>query len=650
MNTPEVPAFSRPPFWERHLARELQFLLDLAVMATAFALAYLLRFDFQIPQRELQNGLIQLPFVLLLEFTVVSLTGIYSFVWRYIGMAEISAFLRAALFSATPLLILRLALPLQFASWRIPLSVILLNTVLAFGGLLGVRVLRRAVYERHERARHRHSAAQESSQRVLLAGAGRAGVLAVREIHGRADLRMELLGFVDDDPLKRGTVIQGVKVLGTTRDLPQILAEYSVDQVVITMAVAAPTSIRQIISACETAGVATKIIPALHEILRGSVSISRFRDIQIEDILGREPVDLDEELIRRYLTGKSVLVTGAGGSIGSELARQIARFNPLRLVLVERAEGLLFEIDRELHGVWPQLDCQACVGDIGDRDRMEQIFEQLRPQVVFHAAAHKHVPLMESNPTEAVKNNVLATEVLARVAAEHDADAFVLISTDKAVRPASIMGRSKRVAELVIQDLDRQFEKTRFLTVRFGNVLGSTGSVVPIFREQIRRGGPVTVTHPEASRYFMTIPEAAQLVMEAGAIGSGGDILMLDMGEPITILDLANEMIRLSGLKPFEDIQIQFSGLRPGEKLIEELRLPEEAVEPTVHPKIFVGKLAARPGDTLGQHLREMEQAVVAGRDGEVRSLLSRLLPETDLPAHPSSRHDSVDGAPDTVN
>ncbi|MGB6846587.1 MAG: nucleoside-diphosphate sugar epimerase/dehydratase, partial [Thermoanaerobaculia bacterium] len=520
---------------------------------------------------------IQLPLVVLLQFGVVLLLGIYSFVWRYIGMAEVMAFVRAAVYSAVPLLILRLGLPAQFASWRVPISIILMDTVFAFGGLLGLRVLRRAIYERYERTQREKTNGNGRHKPVLLVGAGRAGVMAVKEIHGRGDMDLEIVGFVDDDPLKQRTVIQGVKVLGTTRDLPDLVRTHGIDRVVITLSEVDRQTIRSIVEICERCRVRTQIIPGFYEILDGSVAVSRFRDVQIEDLLGREPVRLDEDELRRFLTGKSVMVTGAGGSIGSELCRQIARFNPLHLFLVERAEGALFEIERELLELWPGLSIEALVADVGDGIRMRKILEERHPHVILHAAAHKHVPMMEKHPGEAVRNNILATSSLGQMAGQAGVQAFVLISTDKAVCPTSVMGASKRVAELVIQDLDKRFKKSRFLAVRFGNVMGSAGSVIPIFRRQIERGGPVTVTHPEVMRYFMTPAEATQLVLEAGALGEGGEIMVLDMGRPIKILDLATDMINLSGYKPFEEIPISFTGLRPGEKLFEELELSGEA-------------------------------------------------------------------------
>jgi FlaA1/EpsC-like NDP-sugar epimerase len=371
--------------------------------------------------------------------------------------------------------------------------------------------------------------------------------------------------------------------------------------------------------------------------LQGKVQVTRIRSVQIEDLLGREPVYLDEEQLGQFLAGKRVMVTGAGGSIGSELARQVARFHPSRLLLVERAEFALFEIDGDLRRTRPEIDVVPLVADVCDEARMRMLLSEHKPQILLHAAAHKHVPLMESNPGEAIKNNILATRMLGELAGEHQVEAFVLISTDKAVRPTSIMGASKRVAELAIQDLGKRYP-TRYVAVRFGNVIGSAGSVVPIFREQIRRGGPVTVTHPEMRRYFMTIPEASQLVLQAGAMGEGGEILILDMGKPVRILDLAEEMITLTGLRPYVDMAIDFTGLRPGEKLFEELELSGEQIAKTRHPKIYIGKLNAYPSEEVERALRYLEELARDGDGTAVRKFLNSILPEASLGVRRISR------------
>ncbi|HET9227111.1 MAG TPA: nucleoside-diphosphate sugar epimerase/dehydratase [Thermoanaerobaculia bacterium] len=633
--TGELPPIPRPPLWTRLLYRQVQLLMDIAILVGSFVIAYLLRFEFEIPPDELARMLVQLPLVLLLQFAGLAVAGIYSFVWRYVGLREVPAFLKAAAGSVGVLLALRFGLPDGLQLWRVPLSVILVDAVLAFGGALSVRVLRRVLYESYEREKLDRTASRMLGPRrrrkpVLLVGAGRGGVLVVREIQARGDMDVEVVGFVDDDPLKQDTVIHGVRVLGTIRDLPRLVRELGIDHVVITIAETRRQLLRRIAEICQKSGVRMRSIPGFYEILQGKVEISRMRDVAIETLLGREPVYLDQSELDRFLGGRRVLVTGAGGSIGSELARQVARFQPSLLLLLDRAEGALFEVDRELRQLRPELDIRPLIADVVDAPRIRALLAQFRPEVVLHAAAHKHVPMMESNATEAIKNNVFGTRILGELAGELEVETFVLISTDKAVRPSSVMGASKRIAELVMQDLDQRFP-TRYVAVRFGNVMGSAGSVIPIFREQIARGGPVTVTHPDMMRYFMTIPEAAQLVLETGAMGDRGEIYILDMGEPVRILDLARDMITLSGFRPYEDVDIVFTGLRPGEKLFEELEVSGENIAKTRHPKIFIGKLPVFETERLSEGLKQLANLCRNGRDGEVREFLAEFLAEKNL-------------------
>ena len=441
---------------------------------------------------------------------------------------------------------------------------------------------------------------------------------------------LDIRGFVDDDPAKQGAVIHGVRVLGTTGELPRLVRHLEIGDVVITIARISRKEIVRLVDMCRKIPVNVRIIPGLYEILQGKVRVSRIRNVEIGDLLGRDRVDLDEAAIGRFLAGKRVAITGAGGSIGAELARQVARFAPSCLLLLERAEFALFETEKELRRTHPHVPLLPLVADVGDEQRLRAIFEIHAPQVLLHAAAHKHVPMMERDPAEAIKNNVLATRLLGQIAGECGLEAFVLISTDKAVRPASVMGASKRVAELVVQDLARRYP-TRFVAVRFGNVMGSAGSVIPIFHEQIRRGGPVTVTHPDMKRYFMTIPEAAQLVLQAGAMGRGGEIFILDMGEPVRILDLAKAMISLSGFKPLEEMDIVFTGLRPGEKLSEELALAGEQMTKTRHPKIFIGKIAPYPPETVEKAARWLRLLARDGEGESIREFLNAFLPEASL-------------------
>src|SRR6266404_5904769 len=625
----------------RHLATGIQAFLDLSVLLAAFIAAYLLRFDFKIPPEELRNFATQMPLVVGLQFVTLTISGARSSIWRYTDLAHVRSFVYAALGSLLVIALLRLGLPKPHQAWRVPLSVNFIDVLLAFGGTYAMRVMRRAEYEYKQKRvqlkklNGKRNGKSKSKRSVLLIGAGRAGSLAAKEIEARRDLDLEIKGFVDDDRTKLGrSVIQGRRVLGTTQDLPRLVHTHGINHVVITIAHASRHQIHRIVQICESIPVKVRIIPELYEIIEGRVEISRIRDVEIEDLLGREPVQLDTESISRELEGKTVMVTGAGGSIGSELARQVLRFAPAHLLLVERAEFALFDIDSELRAGSPTQSIVPLVADVGDESRMRAIFKQYRPQVVIHSAAHKHVPLMETNATEAVENNVLNTRLMAGLAGESRTEVFVLISTDKAVRPTSIMGATKRAAELIVQDLNPQYD-TRFVAVRFGNVIGSAGSVIPIFREQIRNGGPVTITDKRMKRYFMTIPESAQLVLQASVIGKGGEVFILHMGEPVLIMDLAETLITLSGLKPHEDIQIVETGMRPGEKLYEELHFETEETVATSHPKIFINRLAIPEPETVQTALKVLARLVRERNEDELRRFLNGLLPEARLRSAP---------------
>jgi FlaA1/EpsC-like NDP-sugar epimerase len=647
MSTPAQPKSINGLFrWGHFLSRRYQIILDGIVLSGAFLVAYLARFEFQVPANQMPSLLAALPLAVLVQFLCLYFTGAYSFIWRYTGIYEVKGFIKTGLWSLAILLALRLVLPNDFQSWRVPLSVIFMDTFLAISGTLSLRVLRRWVFEVYEKDRTAPLAAGGSLKPTLLVGAGRGGSLALKEISVRGDMGLKVLGFVDDDPQKQGMKVQGTKVLGTTRDIPKLVRNLGIEEVVITIDNASRDFFVRLLDICQGNGVKVRVIPGLYQLLQGNYKISRIRDVDIEDLLGREVIQLDEEAIGRYIAGRRVMVTGAGGSIGSEMARQVAQFGPEKLLLVERAEFALFEIDRELRGAFPESVILPLVADINDELRLESLFGLHRPEVIFHAAAHKHVPLMEHNPSEAVKNNCLGTRILGEMAGRFGVETFVFISTDKAVNPTSVMGASKRMGELVIQDLNRRYD-TRFLAVRFGNVLGSTGSVIPVFRDQILKGGPVTITHPDMIRYFMTIPEAAQLVLQAGTISRGGEIFVLDMGRPVKILDLAEEMIKLSGLKPYENIEITFTGIRPGEKLFEELGYNEEIMDRTGHPKIYIGKMnGLRSREETGEIMKNLAFLSQNGHYRELREYLNSVLPEAnvspDNPGQPDARAESL--------
>jgi FlaA1/EpsC-like NDP-sugar epimerase len=621
----------------RNVLRGVQYFIDLLVLSAAYWVAWALRFEFTFSLDVFKLLTFTWPYILLLKFIVIFGLRIPEISWRYVGMRE-AARIGTALGVATGVLVgFRILGPIMggyFKFVTIPFGVLGIDLALSVLGLVGVRVARRWWAERSER-REKGVGAPEA-KRTLLIGAGRAGVMVAREVEQNPHLGISVVGFIDDDPLKVGTVIQGHRVMGDTASLGTLAAQTRAEQAIITIASASGAAIRSIKGACDAIDLPVRIIPGIYEILDGKVGITRIREVTIEDLLGREAVELDLEAIGRFLRGKRVLVTGAGGSIGSELCRQVARYSPETLVLLEQSENVLFEIDGELRRTEPDLDAVPVIADVCDSRRVDQVFSRFRPQVVFHAAAHKHVPMMEWNPGEALKNNVFGTRKVADAADRYGAEAFVMISTDKAVNPTSVMGASKRVAEVYVQAL-AQRSKTKFVAVRFGNVLGSAGSVIPTFKEQIRRGGPVTVTHPEMKRYFMTIPEACQLVMEAAAMGNGGEIFVLDMGEPVKIADLARDLIRLSGLGE-DEIRIEYTGVRPGEKLFEELSTGGENMSRTRHPKIFIGTFSHYPIEQVESGLERIATATDAATRDVVVAAIRTLVPEmrdpdTDLPA-----------------
>lgn len=610
--------------------RVIQSSVEIACLVAAFVFAYLLRFDFDVPDAEQINLLVQLPFVVVLQVIALRTFGAHRFIWRYTSTRDAATIAKTLAGVLMLMLVARSFYSVLHASVIVPISISILDFVLAYVGVLGVRMTRREMYERSNRM----TADKSLRKPVILVGAGQAGVLTLAEIKRRGDIDIDVKAFVDDDQAKHGAVINGVKVRGGIDQLRELVKKYGADHVIITIAQASREEFQKILRVCEDIPIKVRTIPGLYELLQGNVTVSRIRDIEVEDLLGRAPVELDHNSINKFLANKVAMVTGAGGSIGAELVRQLVNSKTKKLVLVERSEYALFQIQQEIAEKFPDADVSAVIADICDLERMENIFFRFRPNVVFHAAAHKHVPLMESNSSEALKNNVLGTKVVGELAGQYASDAFVLISTDKAVSPTSVMGATKRVAELVIQDLDREYD-TRFLAVRFGNVIGSNGSVIPTFREQIKRGGPVTVTHPEMTRYFMTIPEATQLVLQAGAIGKGGEILILDMGEPVKILDLARQTIKLSGLRPNVDIHIKFTGMRPGEKLSEILETNEEKLEKTSHSKIFVSKIAPYASSQVHAITDKIPELCRTEDDVNIRKFLAASLPEAQITIKP---------------
>ena len=460
----------------------------------------------------------------------------------------------------------------------------------------------------------------------MIVGAGSAGTMIINEMMARRELKYNPIVLIDDDKSKLGKRISGVKIEGNRYDIPYIVGEQEIDLIVIAIPSIDSKNKSEIIEICKNTNCKLQIIPGMYEILSGDATVSRIKDVDLEDLLGRDPIQLDNKGIEDYIKGRTILVTGAGGSIGSELCRQISMFQPKKLVLFDIYENNVYDIQNELREDFPDMDLSVLIGSIRDRDRLHEVFTKYKIDVVFHAAAHKHVPLMEDSPKEAVKNNVFGTLNLALEASAAGVSRFVMISTDKAVNPTNIMGATKRLCEMIVQAMDKQ-SKTEFVAVRFGNVLGSNGSVIPLFKRQIAHGGPVTVTHKKIIRYFMLIPEAAQLVLQAGAFAKGGEIFVLDMGKPVKIYDLACDLIRLSGLEPNKDIKIVFSGLRPGEKLYEELLMSEEGLQDTVHNKIYVGKPTFEDMDKLTIKLEQLRKLLELNDIDEIKHVMQMIVP-----------------------
>lgn len=565
--------------------------LDVLIINLTIWLSFMIRFEGRIPH-SYQNQWLYFA-VLINTIRIISfyLFGLYNSLWSYSSLPEMIQIIKAVTVSS----LLIILTDRVILTPTIPLSVhyisLMINILLIGGSRFAIRLRQEILSNIDNR--------KKKKRRVLVIGAGQAGALIIREMQ-QQPIPYLPVAILDDNYRKLRHYLHGVPVVGEVAALPNAVKEYDIDEILVAIPSASKERLREIVAIAQESGLPVRIIPGLLDTSDERITMDKVREVQIEDLLGRKPVKLQLDEIAGYLKGERVLVTGAGGSIGSELCRQVARFEPESLLLLGRGENSIYEIDRELNESYPSLHKIPIIADIRDRARLTQIFSEYRPTVVFHAAAHKHVPLMESAPDEAVKNNVFGTKNVAELADAYGVKRFVMISTDKAVNPTSVMGATKRVAEMVIQMLAEK-SKTKFCTVRFGNVLGSRGSVIPLFKHQIAKGGPVTVTHPEMVRYFMTIPEAVSLVIQAGAMGEKGELFILDMGEPVKIVDLARDLIRLSGLVPGKDIQIEFCGVRPGEKLYEEILTAEEGANTTRHERIYVGK----PDEFDPEHLRK---------------------------------------------
>ncbi|MCF8118303.1 MAG: polysaccharide biosynthesis protein [Desulfarculaceae bacterium] len=612
---------------------------DCASIALAQMLSYLFRFEFAVPVKELHH--LWLGILCLIPFKIVIFYwfGLYRGMWRYTGMRDLQNLLRANVVSSLIIFFVILIVN-RFEGFS--RSVFLMEGILCFLFTAGFRVLIR-IYYSNKNASVKLTLTkalgfknhQIADKNTLLLGAGSAGETLIREIEHNPALDIQPVGFLDDDPTKKGLSLHGIPVLGEIGLLKEIVTKYKVEQIFLTMPSASANEIRRVVKECEQSGLPYKSLPGIGNLIDGSISIKDLRDVNYEDLLGRPPVELNDTSISQYIKGKNILVTGGGGSIGTELCRQIIKYRPGRLIILDHSEINLFNIDAELRNNSFGVEVLSLLGRVQDGTFLGHVFREHRPQIVFHAAAYKHVHLVERFPWEGVLNNVVGSKVLMEASVENRVERFVLVSTDKAVRPTNVMGASKRVTELLARAMNDG--QTKFMAVRFGNVVGSSGSVVPFFRQQIRDGGPVTVTHPEATRYFMTIPEASKLILQAGAIGDGGEIFVLEMGTPVRIMQMAEDLIRLSGKEPYSEIDIVIVGLRDGEKIYEELITDDEGVISTEHKKIMVlrptangfadqDRVALR--QELATGLAALEEAALSCNGLAIRGILKKIIPE----------------------
>lgn len=602
--------------------RGLMFLTwDVCVIQLSSVLALLVRFDFMIgniPERYLENIISYSLLETVLTVLIFIICRLYSTMWGSASIREAVMIVAACLFSSVAqisgMLLLGYQMPRSyFVLWLVFMMIFI--GINRFSYRIVRIVMNRLMIKQ----------TSGTKKRVMIVGAGQGGALLIKELKNSNKSTAEPVCVVDDDVNKTGRFVNGVPVKGTRKDIANLAGKLGIQEIYIAMPSASPYEIKEIIEICQKTGCKMKILPGLYQLANGDVTVAKLRKVKIEDLLGREPIQVDLDEIMGYIQGKTVLVTGGGGSIGSELCRQLADHGVGRLIIFDMYENNAYDIQQELKRSHPELNLEVLIGSVRNTNRLDYLFRTYRPEVVYHAAAHKHVPLMEDSPNEAIKNNVIGTYKTAKTAIRYGAKRFILISTDKAVNPTNIMGASKRLCEMVIQMCNRKGD-TEFAAVRFGNVLGSNGSVIPLFKKQIEEGGPVTVTHKDIIRYFMTIPEAVSLVLQAGAYAKGGEIFVLNMGEPVRILDMAEKLIRLSGYEPYEDIQIEFTGLRPGEKLYEELLMDEEGLEATKNNRIFVGQPIKMDYEEFEKGLWELDEAVWRETE-DIRAMVKKLVP-----------------------
>lgn len=623
---------TREMTWKRLWRAAVAMAADCLCIYVASFFALWLRFEFQyedIDPEFLHTFRWSIGIWIAICVGVFALFGMYQWIWRFVGLRELERMAWAyAVLCGIALGVLVLT------DYHMPRSYYVLSILLSFCATCGVRFGFRIVMDLRQEWNRRRSGGNMDN--IMVIGAGAAGKSLVEEYASSRWLRGKVVCLIDDNPAKWGKFLEGVQVVGGRGRIPEAVMKYQVDQIVFAIPTASAQEKKEILSICNSTHCPIRTVPGIYQLVNGEVSVSKLRKVGILDLLGREPTQVDTDQIARYLGGRVVLVTGGGGSIGSELCRQIARQNPRQLIIFDIYENNAYDIQMELSRKFPQLDLQVRIGSVRNRQRVDAILEQFRPEVVFHAAAHKHVPLMEDSPNEAIKNNVFGTYNMALAADRWGVSKFVLISTDKAVNPTNIMGASKRLCEMVIQMVNRQ-SRTEFAAVRFGNVLDSNGSVIPLFRRQIEEGGPVTVTHKDITRFFMTIPEAVSLVLQAGCYARGGEIFILDMGSPVRIDDMARNLIRLSGLEPDVDIQIAYTGLRPGEKLYEELMMQEEGLRATDNQLIHICKPMEMDDEQFRQDLEALAQAAQE-ECGDIRPMVARMVPTY----HPAGQAQTV--------
>ena len=611
------------------MKRICMMLLDIGIVILASVGALVVRFDFSlsaVPDYYLEIIWETLPLTIPVAIAVFSFFRLYSILWNYAGATELLYLTAACIIDSifNTLIILFLYRRIDYP---VPRSWYFFYGAWLFALMFLSRYAQRGIKTLINRRNH-----AEKMKRVLIVGAGEAGNAIIKEIVNSPYVNMKIVGIVDDDVTKHGKFMHGIKVVGDRNDIVDIAESQRVDEIIIAMPTASAMETKKILDICKQTGCELKRLPGMYQLVNGDVSISKLKDVDVNDLLGRDPIEVDLDSIMGYVSGKIVMVTGGGGSIGSELCRQIASHNPKQLVIVDIYENSTYDIQQELKRKYPDLDLVVLIASVRNTKRIDQIFATYHPQIVYHAAAHKHVPLMEDSPNEAVKNNVLGTWKVVQAADKYKVKRFVMISTDKAVNPTNIMGATKRICEMIIQTYNNR-SQTEYVAVRFGNVLGSNGSVIPLFKKQIEAGGPVTVTHPDIIRYFMTIPEAVSLVLQAGAYAKGGEIFILDMGEPVKIVDLARNLILLSGHKPDEDIQIVFTGLRPGEKLYEEMLMKEEGMQDTANKLIHIGKPIQMDEERFLHQLEELKEHVVE-EPNDIREWVQKIVPTYSIQEH----------------